>query len=88
MHMLLSLTLSMTGPPPSLPPLEGGSDVDLANRTPEKMESLPKNATALRGRRGAVNRKQFTTEEIQGHKFHKKYFRRPVYCSLCREFLW
>ena len=59
-----------------------------ANRTPEKLESLPKNATALRGRRGAVNRRQAKVENIKGHNFIKKFFRRPTYCSHCREFLW
>ena len=64
------------------------STLDLASRTPEKMSSLNKNATALRGRRGAVNRKQAETKDIKGHMFIKKFFRRPTYCSLCHEFLW
>ncbi len=64
------------------------STIDLATRTPEQMSSLSKNATALRGRRGAVNRKQAETKDIKGHMFIKKFFRRPTYCSLCREFLW
>ena len=77
------LSLSITPPQTEN---EGG--VDFANRTPEKLDSLSKNATALRGRRGAVNRKQAETKDIKGHKFIKKFFRRPTYCSLCHEFLW
>lgn len=61
---------------------------DLANRTPEWKESLPKNATALRGRRGAMHVRQAKTEEIKGHQFIKRFFRRAIYCSLCHEFLW
>ena len=67
---------------------QSGEIIDMATRTPECMESLPKNATALRGRRGAVNRRQANVEEIKGHKLIKKFFRRPTYCSLCHEFLW
>lgn len=66
----------------------GTGDLWEASRTPEKLQDLPKNATALRGRRGAVHVKQAQLEEIKGHKFVKKFFRRPIYCSLCHEFLW
>ena len=76
-------------PPPSLPPLPSSSgNEELANRTPEWKESLPKNATALRGRRGAMHVRQAKTEEIKGHRFVKRFFRRAIYCSLCHEFLW
>ena len=58
----------------------------LATRTPEKLEALEKNATALRGRRNAI--RQQKVQEIKGHKFRKKFFRQPTYCSLCHEFMW
>lgn len=61
---------------------------DLANRTPEQIESLPKNATALRGRRGAMHVRKAVTEEVKGHIFLRKYFRKPIYCTHCHEFLW
>lgn len=57
-------------------------------RSLEKIEGMPKNATALRGRTGAVYRKKAEEDEIKGHVFLKKYFRQPTYCSLCHEFLW
>ena len=58
------------------------------NRTPEHLESLPKNATALRGRRGAIHVRQHSICEKKGHRFLKKFFRQPAYCSYCHEFLW
>ena len=60
--------------------------LQLATRTPEKIEELEKNATALRGRRNAI--RQQKVQEIKGHKFRKKFFRQPTYCSLCHEFMW
>ena len=74
MHLCI-LSFSNTHTHTHTGPDEGNS-VDLAIRTPEKLSSLPKNATALRGRRGAVNRKQAETKEIKGHQFIKKFFRR------------
>ncbi|XP_003384983.1 PREDICTED: protein kinase C delta type-like [Amphimedon queenslandica] len=59
-----------------------------ADRTPEHLESLPKNATALRGRRNAIHLRQLSVCERKGHRFVKKFFRQPVYCSYCHEFLW
>ena len=56
--------------------------------TPEWKESLPKNATALRGRRGAMHVRKAKVEDIKGHQFVKRFFRRAIYCSLCHEFLW
>lgn len=61
---------------------------DFANRTPESLDSLPKNATARRGRRGAVHIKKQDMEMVKGHKFVKKYFRKPIYCSHCHEMMW
>ena len=61
---------------------------DFANRTPESLDSLPKNATARRGRRGAVHIKKQEMEMVKGHKFVKKYFRKPIYCSHCHEMMW
>jgi len=58
----------------------------MATRTPEKLEAMEKNATALRGRRNAV--RQQKTQNIKGHQFVKKFFRQPTYCSLCHDFLW
>ena len=84
--ILPSLPSSLLLLPPSLPPAPPGQD--LAVLTPEWKESLPKNATALRGRRGAMHVKQAHVEEIKGHQFVKRFFRRAIYCSLCHEFLW
>ena len=67
--------------------VNGTGDLWEASRTPEKLESLPKNATALKGRRGAVHVKPTKTEEIKGHKF-VKFFQLPIYCTLCHKFLW
>lgn len=60
--------------------------LQLATRTPENIESLAKNATALRGRRNAI--RQQKVQEIKGHQFRRKFFRQPTYCSLCHEFMW
>ncbi|XP_065910053.1 protein kinase C delta type-like [Dysidea avara] len=60
--------------------------LQMATRTPEKLEAMEKNATALRGRRNAV--RQQKAQNIKGHLFVKKFFRQPTYCSLCHEFLW
>jgi novel protein kinase C delta type len=59
-----------------------------ATRTPEHLELVAedKYATALRGRRGAL--KQAKVTELRGHKFAKKYFRKPVYCAYCKEMFW
>ena len=91
----LSLCLSLFPLPSFFPPslslylfsLSPGQE-DLAVLAPEWKESLPKNATALRGRRGAMHVRQAKTEEIKGHMFVKRFFRRAIYCSLCHEFLW
>jgi hypothetical protein len=58
------------------------------DRTPEHLESLPKNATALRGRRGAVHIRKHSVYDKKGHHFLKKFFRQPVQCTFCHEFLW
>ena len=60
--------------------------LQLATRTPENIEALEKNATALRGRRNAI--RQQKVQEIKGHQFRRKFFRQPTYCSLCHEFMW
>lgn len=57
-------------------------------RSLDRIEQMPKNATAVRGRTGAVYRKKAHEDEIKGHQFVKKYFRQPAYCSLCHELLW
>ena len=61
---------------------------DHTDRTPEHIESLPKNATARRGRQGAIHQRKHSLVERKGHKFMKKFFRQPAYCSYCRELLW
>lgn len=75
---------------PSPPLREGVSPIQLAEatRTPEHIESLKedKYATALRGRRGAL--RQAKAQEFRGHKFVKKYFRKPTYCAYCKEMFW
>jgi len=75
---------------PSPPLREGMSPIQLAEatRTPEQIESLQENkyATALRGRRGAL--RQAKAQEFRGHKFVKKYFRKPTYCAYCKEMFW
>ena len=75
---------------PPLPPPRGVTSpvpAALATRTPERMDDLSnKNATALRGRRGALKKAQVI--EHRGHKFAKKYFRQPTFCAFCRETLW
>ena len=72
------------------PPAREVSPIQMAEatRTPEHMESLQENkyATALRGRRGALRQAKAT--EFRGHKFVKKYFRKPTYCAYCKEMFW
>ena len=63
-------------------------DDDQDTHNPEKLESLPKNATARRGRRGAVHLRQHSVVEKKGHRFMKKFFRQPAHCSFCHEMLW
>lgn len=58
------------------------------DRTPEHLESLPKNATALRGRRGAIHLRQHSVFDKKGHRFVKKFFRQPAHCSYCQELVW
>ena len=76
--------------PPPTPARDGMSPLPLAEatRTPEHIESLEetKYATALRGRRGAL--RQAKAQEFRGHKFVKKYFRKPTYCAYCKEMFW
>ena len=80
----------MTEATPTPPPRDFASPLQLAEatRTPEHLESLQENkyATALRGRRGAL--RQAKAEEFRGHKFVKKYFRKPTYCAFCKEMFW
>ena len=64
----------------------GGDEIHSDSQPFIPSSELPKNATALRGRRGAI--KFGNANEVQGHLFLKKFFRQPVYCSLCHEFIW
>lgn len=40
----------------------------------------------IRRRRGAIKHQKI--HEVQGHKFIAKFFRQPVFCSYCSEFIW
>ena len=64
----------------------GDDEISVESQPFVPLNELPKNATALRGRRGAI--KLGNANEVQGHLFLKKFFRQPVYCSLCHEFIW
>lgn len=65
---------------------KGDEDVFSESNPIPFTEDLPKNATALRGRRGAI--KFGNVNEVQCHQFFKKIFRQPAYCSLCHELMW
>ena len=82
---------------PPTPAREGMSPLPLAEATctPEHIESLEetKYATALRGRQGAIRGRrgalrQAKAQEFRGHKFVKKYFRKPTFCAYCKEMFW
>jgi hypothetical protein len=55
----------------------------LTDETGKKVEDLQ---PGIRRRRGAIKHQQI--HEVQGHKFIAKFFRQPVFCSYCSEFIW
>eukprot|EP00795_Rhopilema_esculentum_P002018 gene2018-17579_t len=44
------------------------------------------NKSGLQNRRGALRKAK--VHEVRGHEFLAKFFRQPVFCSVCREFCW
>ena len=44
------------------------------------------NKSGLQNRRGALRKAK--VHEIRGHEFLAKFFRQPVFCSVCMEFCW
>ena len=53
---------------------------------PNKEGKPHQNHSGLTGRRGAMRKQK--CHIIRGHKFVARFFRQPVFCSVCREFLW
>ncbi|KAK3753515.1 hypothetical protein QZH41_018021, partial [Actinostola sp. cb2023] len=53
---------------------------------PTKVGKPHENHSGLTGRRGAMRKQK--EHDIRGHKFVARFFRQPVFCSLCREFMW
>ncbi|XP_053602504.1 putative protein kinase C delta type homolog [Plodia interpunctella] len=60
--------------------LPGGSCGDAV---PEVRRSRGKGITQ---RRGAI--KHHKIHEVNGHQFIAKFFRQPIFCAFCKEFLW
>ncbi len=44
------------------------------------------NKSGLQNRRGALRKAK--VHEVRGHQLMAKFFRQPVFCSVCMEFCW
>ena len=44
------------------------------------------NKSGLQNRRGALRKAKM--HDFRGHQFLAKFFRQPVFCSVCMEFCW
>ena len=44
------------------------------------------NKSGLQNRRGALRKAKM--HDFKGHQFLAKFFRQPVFCSVCMEFCW
>lgn len=53
---------------------------------PTKEGKPHENNSGLTGRRGAMRKQK--CHIIRGHRFVARFFRQPVFCSVCTEFMW
>ncbi|CAH3016928.1 unnamed protein product [Porites evermanni] len=53
---------------------------------PSKEGKPHENHSGLTGRRGAMRKQK--CHIIRGHRFVARFFRQPVFCSFCTEFMW
>ncbi|XP_031566552.1 protein kinase C delta type-like [Actinia tenebrosa] len=53
---------------------------------PTKEGKPHENHSGLTGRRGAMRKQK--EHIVRGHRFVARFFRQPVFCAFCREFLW
>lgn len=53
---------------------------------PTKEGKPHENHSGLTGRRGAMRKQK--CHIIRGHRFVARFFRQPVFCSVCKDFMW